>query len=698
MGVLHEDNNRKNNYMTLHRKKFETKLFGDPISFEVSELAGQTNAAVIGRHGETVVLATVVMGKQNREGDFFPLTVDYEERYYAAGKILGSRFVRREGRPSDDATLSARLIDRTIRPLFDHRLRREVQVVVTILSYDGKHNPNTIALLSASTALAISDVPWGGPVAGVELNNVEEDEKRPYHAFFAGQEDFINMIELEGNEVDEEEVKILFDTAHKEVQRLVEFQNGIVKEIGKSKQEIIFTEPDPKTVEKVRNFITPRLAKAMKEKTLNELKTELEEHLEEDEEFAEKKPEIDPILEREIDLFVHHEVLENEVRPDGRKLDEVRSLYGEVGLFELTHGSGLFIRGTTQVLAVTTLASSSGEQLTETMEGTSRKRFMLHYNFPNFSVGETGRSRGPGRREIGHGTLALKALKAVIPSKEEFPYTIRLVAETLSSNGSSSQASTCAGSLSLMDAGVPIKKHVAGIAMGLMLDEKGKKYKILTDIQGPEDHYGDMDFKVAGTDEGVTAIQMDVKISGITSEILEQALAQAKQARLQILDSMNKVIAKPRESVSKYAPKIMVLKIPQDKIGEVIGPGGRNINGIIAASDDKVTIDIDEDGTVYVAGVDMELVERAYEAVKSTVREYAVGEIVTGRIIKILDFGAILDLGGGRDGMIHVSELKEGYVKSVEDVVHMGDTVTAKIVRADPDGRIGLSLKAVEKK
>ncbi|KKT90336.1 MAG: Polyribonucleotide nucleotidyltransferase, partial [Candidatus Jorgensenbacteria bacterium GW2011_GWA2_45_13] len=437
---------------------------------------------------------------------------------------------------------------------------------------------------------------------------------------------------------------------------------------------------------------------AMKEKTLNELKTELEEHLEEDEEFAEKKPEIDPILEREIDLFVHHEVLENEVRPDGRKLDEVRSLYGEVGLFELTHGSGLFIRGTTQVLVVTTLASSSGEQLTETMEGTSRKRFMLHYNFPNFSVGETGRSRGPGRREIGHGTLALKALKAVIPSKEEFPYTIRLVAETLSSNGSSSQASTCAGSLSLMDAGVPIKKHVAGIAMGLMLDEKGKKYKILTDIQGPEDHYGDMDFKVAGTDEGVTAIQMDVKISGITSEILEQALAQAKQARLQILDSMNKVIAKPRESVSKYAPKIMVLKIPQDKIGEVIGPGGRNINGIIAASDDKVTIDIDEDGTVYVAGVDMELVERAYEAVKSTVREYAVGEIVTGRIIKILDFGAILDLGGGRDGMIHVSELKEGYVKSVEDVVHMGDTVTAKIVRADPDGRIGLSLKAVEKK
>ena len=684
--------------MTLHRKKFETKLFGDPISFEVSELAGQANAAVIGRHGETVVLATVVMGKQNREGDFFPLTVDYEERYYAAGKILGSRFVRREGRPSDDATLSARLIDRTIRPLFDHRLRREVQVVVTILSYDEKHNPNTIALLSASTALAISDVPWGGPVAGVELNNVEEDGKRPCHAFFAGQENFINMIEFEGNEVGEEEVKILFDTAHKEVQRLVEFQNGIVKEIGKPKQEIIFTEPDPKIVEKVRNFITPRLAKAMKEKTLNELKTELEEHLKEDEEFAEKKPEIDPILEREIDLFVHHEVLENEVRPDGRKLDEVRSLYGEVGLFELTHGSGLFIRGTTQVLVVTTLASSSGEQLTETMEGTSRKRFMLHYNFPNFSVGETGRSRGPGRREIGHGTLALKALKAVIPSKEEFPYTIRLVAETLSSNGSSSQASTCAGSLSLMDAGVPIKKHVAGIAMGLMLDEKGKKYKILTDIQGPEDHYGDMDFKVAGTDEGVTAIQMDVKISGITSEILEQALTQAKQARLQILDSMNKVIAKPRESVSKYAPKIMVLKIPQDKIGEVIGPGGRTINGIIAASDDKVTIDIDEDGTVYVAGVDMELVERAYEAVKATVREYAVGEIVTGRIIKILDFGAILDLGGGRDGMIHVSELKEGYVKSVEDVVHIGDTVTAKIVRADPDGRIGLSLKAVEKK
>lgn len=684
--------------MELHRKKFSTELYGETISLEVSELANQANAAVIGRHGNTVVLATAVMGKENRDGDFFPLTVDYEERFYAAGKIIGSRFVRREGRPSDDATLSARLVDRTIRPLFDHRLRREVQVVITILSYDEKHDPETIALLSASVALSISDIPWGGPVAGVELNRSEEDGKSPYHAFFAGQEDFINMIEFEGKEADEKEVQSLFENAHKEIRKLVEFQKNIAKEIGKPKQEIEFEEPDQKFVEEIKNFIAPRLAKAMQEKTLEELKKDLFAHLEQNEEFAGKKGEAATVFENEVDRFVHHEALEKDLRPDGRKLDEIRPLYGEVALLELTHGSGLFIRGNTQVLAVTTLGSSSAEQLVETMEGMSHKRFMLHYNFPNFSVGETGRSRGPGRREIGHGTLALKALKAVIPSKEEFPYTIRIVAETLSSNGSSSQASTCAGSLSLMDAGVPIKKHVAGIAIGLMLDEKGKKYKVLTDIQGPEDHYGDMDLKIAGTSDGITAMQMDVKILGITAEIFAQALSQARKARLQIIDVMNGVIEKPRESVSQYAPKIMVLKIPQDKIGEVIGPGGRNINGIIAASDDKVTIDIDEDGTVYVAGVEMELVERAFNAVKATVREYNIGELVTGKIIKILDFGAILDLGGGRDGMIHVSELKEGYVKNVEEVVHLGDVVTAKIIRADPDGRIGLSLKAIEKK
>lgn len=682
----------------LHRKKFTTELNGEPISLEVSELAGQANAAVIGRHGETVVLATVVMGKENRDGDFFPLTVDYEERFYAAGKIIGSRFVRREGRPSDDATLSARLIDRTIRPLFDQRLRREVQVVVTILSYDEKHDPDMIALLSTSAALAISDIPWGGPVAGVEFNRAEENGDAPYHAFFAGQEEFINMIEFEGKETGEKEVKELFENAHAEVRRLVAFQKNIVREIGKLKQEITLPEHDPALVEAVRAYIAPRLKEAVKEKKHDKLKSDLITHIGTQEAFAEKKREAAAIFEDEIDRFVHREVLERDARPDGRKLDEVRPLYGEVGLFELTHGSGLFIRGNTQVLAVTTLASSSAEQLVETMEATTRRRFMLHYNFPSFSVGETGHSRGPGRREIGHGTLAWKALKSVIPPKEEFPYTIRIVAETLSSNGSSSQASVCAGSLSLMDAGVPIRKHVAGVAMGLMLDEKGRNYKILTDIQGPEDHYGDMDLKIAGTDEGITAIQMDVKILGITVEIFERALAQAKQARLQILDVMNGVIAAPRENVSKYAPKIMVVKIPQDKIGEVIGPGGRTINGIIAASGGKVTIDIDEDGTVYVAGIDTELVRRAAGDVRAIVREYSVGETVTGPVVKILDFGAIVDLGGGRDGMIHISELKEGFVKSVEDVVHLGDVVTAKIIRADADGRIALSLKALGKK
>ena len=679
--------------MELNRKIFKTELDGEEISIEVSELAGQTNASVIGKHGNTVVLATVVMGSEDRPGDFFPLTVDYEERFYAAGKIIGSRFVRREGRPSDEATLSARLIDRAIRPLFDHRLRRETHVVVTVLSYDELHDPDIIGLLSVSAALHISDIPWNGPVAGAKSIKKDEDGGLISKAFFAGPEKCVNMIELEGDELSESDAASIFRELFAKIPALVSFQNEIRKSIGKQKVNVIPEDNEDILRTKIKKIIDPEILKAFQEKRGEELKKKVMEGVVADENLKNKADKALAIFEEEVDAFIHREILEFGRRVDGRKFNEIRPLHSEVGLFSITHGSGLFIRGGTQVLAITTLGPSSAEQLVERMETTGKKRSMLHYNFPGFAVGESGRSRGPGRREIGHGALAAKALTAMIPKKEDFPYTIRVVAETLSSNGSSSMASTCAACLSLMDAGVPIRKHVAGIAIGLILDESGTNYKILTDIQGPEDHYGDMDFKVAGTEDGITAIQMDVKIKGITEPIFTEAIKQAKDARLEIIGVMKKALPAARKNVSPYAPKIVKLMIPADKIGAVIGPGGKNINGIIAASMNKISIDIEEDGTVYVSGVDMELVERACKTITASVKEYKVGEIINGRVIKILDFGAIVDLGGGRDGMIHVSELKEGFVKKVEDVVNLGDEVVAKIVKADPDGRIGLSLK-----
>jgi len=673
----------------LKRKIYNTELFGQPLVLEISELAGKANAAVLGRYGETVVLATVVMGEREADTDYFPLTVDYEERFYAAGKIMGSRFVRREGRPSDEATLSARLVDRTIRPLFDERLRREVQVTITVLAYDEKNDPDIIALLATSVALSISDIPWNGPVAGVKLEN----------AFFAGPEDLINMIEFEGNEVLEKELVELFKTAQKEIKRLVDFQKPIIQELGKEKISIEAKEIDPEIKNLVEDFIKDKIEKAIKNKTLDDLKTSLFEYLQEYNQQGKNLAVVNQFFDELVDDYIHKQILEKEKRPDDRKLDEIRPLYAEVGLFKRTHGSALFIRGETQILAVTTLAPPSAEQLVETVEFSGHKRFLLHYNFPSFSAGEVGRSRTPGRREIGHGALAAKALNALIPPKDEFPYTIRVVAETLSSNGSTSMASVCAACLSLMDAGVPIKKHVAGISIGLALDQNDKTYKtykLLTDIQGPEDHHGDMDFKVAGTKEGVTAIQMDVKIRGINVDIFEKALERAKKARLEILDFMKSVLEAPRQHVSPYAPTIFSLTIPKEKIGELIGPGGRNINSIIAASLNQVTIDIEDDGKIYIAGLDAELVERAYKTIKESMREFQVGEIVEGKVVKLFDFGAVVDLGNGKDGMIHISELKNGYVKRIEDVVKIGDIVKAKIIRIDPDGRIGLSLKALD--
>jgi len=681
--------------MDLNRKKYAMEYEGAKLEIEVSALAHQANASVIGRHGDTVVLATVVMGDKEASLDYFPLTVDYEERFYAAGKILGSRFVRREGRPSDDAVLSGRVIDRTVRPLFDQRLRREVQLVVTVLAYDEAHAPDTISLLAASTALGISDIPWGGPVAGVRTEVKEAADGKTYLAFFAGTDEFVNMIEFEGREIAESVATKVFSDSHEKIKQLVSFQKNIIKEIGKKKADVMIPEPSPEVKELITRFLHGKLEEALVNRTIGALKDALIEYLRTTDKAEEAFRYAEHVFESETDAFVHAYALKEGKRVDGRKLDEVRDLYAEVKLLERTHGSGLFVRGDTQVLAVTTLASPAGEQLVENMEGTTKKRFMLHYNFPKYSTGEVGRSsRGPGRREIGHGALAAKAVAQVIPDKESFPYAIRVVAETLSSNGSSSQASICAASLSLMDAGVPITKPVAGIAIGLMTGENGE-YKILTDIQGPEDHYGDMDFKVAGTKDGIAAIQMDVKIGGITKDIFVNAVKAGEKARMRILDIITRTLPAPRTSLSPYAPLILTLDIDPSKIGLVIGPGGKTINGIIAECNEKVAIDIEEEGRVFVSGTDAALVRKAYEIVENLVREVKVGEVVEGPIVKILEFGAIVDLGGGKDGMIHVSELKEGFVKSVEDVVKLGDRVTAKVVRVE-EGRIGLSLKAMK--
>lgn len=680
--------------MNLEKKQFTTTLSGAPVTIEVSRLAGQANAAVIGRLGDTTVLVTVVMGKNDTQLDYFPLSVDYEERFYASGKILGSRFVRREGKPSDDAILSGRIIDRTIRPLFDQRLRREVQVTITVLTYDEIHDPEEIGLLTTSVALMISDIPWNGPVAGVRHETKENPNGKTFSSFFSGTKDFINMIEFSGKEIDKQTLKNVFEEAHKEIKNLVSFQENITKEIGKKKAEVMIPEPTEETKNIIRTFLRGKIEDALKMRGIEQLKNDLFEYLKTLENAGDALQYGEYIFETEVDTFVHELALNEGKRVDGRSFDQIRDLYAGVGILPRMHGTGLFIRGETQVLAVATLASPAQEQLIETMEATTKKRFMLHYNFPKFSTGEVGRSRGLGRREIGHGALAAKAVEQVIPPKEEFPYTIRIVAETLSSNGSSSMASTCAATLALMDAGVPIKKPVAGIAIGLMTGLNGN-YKILTDIQGPEDHYGDMDFKVTGTDEGITAVQMDVKIGGINPEIFIDALNAAEKARMQLLEVIKSAIKEPRKELSAYAPLIKIHKINPEKIGIVIGPGGKTINGIIEKCGGKISIDIDEDGTVYVSGTDHAGVLKGLDEVVSLTREYKIGDVVEGPIVRVLEFGAIVDLGGGQDGMIHVSELKDGFVKKVDDVVKVGDRVTAKVIRAE-EGKIGLSIKAMK--
>lgn len=698
--------------MDLKQQKFSMEYAGRTLSLEVSRLAEQANAAVLGSYGDSTVLATVVMGKKDKETSWFPLTVDYEERFYAVGKILGSRFVRREGKSSEEAVLSGRVIDRTIRPLFDQRMRRDVQVVVTILSYDEDDDLDFLALTSASTALAISDIPWAGPVAGIKIvrkngeliinpKNSQLTEGVEYQLFAAGPTGRINMIEAEGMEASEADALAGFELAQKEIDALIKFQNDIVAKIGKQKQAVPLAELDATLREKVSAFLAGKLEAAIyaptkmeHEASLAALSAGLATHLREEGVDEKLIKAAGDIMEEMINEIVHKNAIESGKRPDGRSVTEVRELHAQVGLLKRTHGSALFIRGNTQSLSVATIGTPGQEQTLETMSFSGKKRFMLHYNFPQYSVGETGPFRGAGRREIGHGALAEKAIKNMVPGKEQFPYAIRVVSEITSSNGSSSMATVCACTLALMDAGVPIKKPVAGIAMGLMTDEKDN-YKVLTDLQGAEDHYGDMDFKVAGTKDGITAIQLDVKIKGLTMPMIKQTLEQARAARLQILEVLTGALPEPRKEISPLAPLIMSIKIDPSQIGMVIGSGGKTINGIIEKTG-CLAIDIDDDGLVYVSGKDRATTMAAYNEVVAIVKEYQVGEFVEGPIVKILEFGAIVQLDANHDGMIHISELKDGFVKKVDEVVKVGDQVRAKVIKVDPSGKIGLSLKAAK--
>ncbi|MBI2635057.1 MAG: polyribonucleotide nucleotidyltransferase [Parcubacteria group bacterium] len=683
---------------------------GQTLKIEIGKLASQANGAVTAQLGDTVVLATCVMSKNQKIGvNYMPLTVDYEEKFYARGKILGSRFMRREGRPSDEAILNGRLIDRALRPLFDTSIRNEIQIVTTVLSVDDKNDPDIVAMIASSIALAISDIPWNGPIAAVRIGRADSkwilnpsfEERR------SGITDLvvsvspdlkINMIEAGGSEIKEEELLEGFKFAEETLKNIVEFIKKIAGDFNTPKATAVLEATDSELEEKANEFLNEdnALESALNEKkktqlwmNLDVLKEKLTAYINTIDESKVKMAE--NFFEKAVDKMVHKNILEKELRPDGRSLDELRDLSSEISFLPRTHGSGLFQRGETQVLSVLTLGAPSDELIIEGMVISTKKHFVHQYNFPPFSVGEIGRMGGPKRRDIGHGALAEKALQMMVPEKEEFPYAIRIVSEVLSSNGSSSMASTCASTLALMDAGVPLKKPVAGIAMGLMSDGKNV-HKILTDIQGPEDHYGDMDFKVAGTRDGVTALQMDVKIDGVDIETLEKALAQAKKARLQILDHMAKTIAEPKKELSPLAPRIITMQVHVDKIREVIGPGGKVINDIIAKT--GATVDIEDSGLIFITAENEESGLKAKQMVEDIVKEYKIGDIVTGKVIQILDFGAIVEIGRGKDGMIHISELAPRRVEKVTDIVNIGDEVTVKIKRVE-GGKISLSLKDV---
>lgn len=694
------------------KDSFEIKIGGgEPIIIKITDWAEQANGSCLVRRGETEVLVTAVMSAFEREGiDFFPLTVEYEEKFYAAGRIFGSRFIRREGRPTDEAVLTARMIDRAIRPLFPQDFRKEVQVVVTCLSWDGENDPDILGLIGASFALSVSDIPWAGPVGAVRISKTngnwifnptykeraESEMDLTLSAINKNDEILVNMIEMGANEILEKDVLGATKLAEPEIQKIIEQIEKIAKKIEQEK--FVPTPAVELDIEnEIREKLEDKLEKAINnapvgEKNLEEadiLKQELTIYMEKKYPEEGKAKQVHAFFEKEIERLITKNILEKEKRPDGRKPDEIRPLACEVGVLPRTHGSGVFHRGLTRVLAILTLGGPGDTQILEGMEIVGKKRFLHHYNFPPFSSGETAPMRGPKRREIGHGNLAEKALRPMIPDAEKFPYTIRIVSEVVSSNGSTSMAATCAATIALMDAGVPIKEPVAGISIGLAKDEKTGKYKILTDIQGPEDHYGDMDFKVAGTKNGITAMQMDVKIDGIDKKIMEETLAKAKDARLKILELIKKEIPEPRKNLSPFAPKIFSMTINPAKIGEVVGPKGSVINKIIEGC--GVEIDIEDTGLVFITGTDEKGVEKAVEWIKGIVKEVAVGEIYTGIVRKITDFGAFVDILPGQSGMVHISKFVPQRIERIKDVVKEGDKIPVKIIGIDEMGRINLS-------
>ena len=702
------------------KKEFKLNFLGRDLIVETGQLAKQTNGSVLVRYGDTVVLSVCVMGKTPVTQDFFPLQVLYQEKLYSVGKIPGG-FIKREGRPTDSATLAARLIDRPIRPMFDENLRNEIQVINTVLSVDQDNSPEMAAMFGSSLCLGISDIPFDGPIAGVMVGmdekgkfiinpTTDEAEKSKLALTVAGTHDAICMVEAGCKELPEKTMLEALMFAHENIKTLCEFQNEIISEIGKEKVVLEPATIDAEVEKAVREYATDDMLSAIqiKEKLekyakIDEVKANTIAHFEEvyaeDEDFASKMKDVAKVVGLIEGNEVRRLIIEKHIRPDGRKMDEIRPLEAEIDLLPRTHGSGLFQRGETQVLTTTTLGPLSDHQILDGLGIEDTKRFMLHYNFPNFCVGEIGRYGSPGRREIGHGALGERALAQVIPSEEEFPYTVRVVSEVLESNGSSSQATICAGCLSLMAAGVPIKAPVAGIAMGLI--SNGKKYTILTDIQGLEDHMGDMDFKVAGTKEGITALQMDIKIKGVTKAILKEALEEAKKARMKILDVMATAIESPRKELSKYAPKVESFMINPDKIKDVIGKGGEMITKIILESSnvksvndkDAVKVDIDDDGKVIIYHMDKEVIEKTKKMIENITKEVETGKIYNAKVVKVEDFGAFVELWPGCEGLVHVSQLDTKRVEKPSDVVSVGDEIIVKSLGYDNKGRLNLSRK-----
>lgn len=704
------------------KRTFEKEFYGKKIVVEIGELAKQANSACLVKYGDTVVLTAVVNDKEPTTGDFFPLMVLYQEKLYSVGKIPGG-FIKREGRPTEAATLAARLIDRPIRPLFKEGFKNEVQIINTVLSVDTAYSPELTALFGSSLALTISDLPFEGPVAGVVVGRIngkfvinptpEEQEQSDIYLTVAGTKDAINMVESSAKQVSEEDMLEALMFGHEAVKELILFEEEIEKEVGKEKKDYPLIKIDPEINSRVRDIITVRMVNAIKieeklarQEKIDELKEETRNTFKElynnlsEKELEEVIKQVNEVLEHIEYEEIRRLITDDKIRPDGRKTTEIRPLNSQVDILPRTHGSALFTRGQTQVLSVTTLGSINEYQILDGLSDEEGKRFMHHYNFPQFAVGETGRYGTPGRREIGHGALGEKALAQVIPSEEEFPYTIRVVSEVLESNGSSSQASICAGCMSLMAAGVPIKDMVAGIAMGLITNENGN-YTILTDIQGAEDHYGDMDFKVAGTKNGICALQMDIKIKGITKEILKEALEQAKVARLEVLENMQTAITEPRKELSKYAPKIKQMKIREDQIKAVIGRGGEVITKIIqdasnvVSVNDKnaVKIDIDDEGRILLYHQDIEVLNKAMKMIEDITREVEEGKIYTAKVVKIIEAGCFVEVWSGCEGFVHISKLAKDRVNKVEDVVKEGDEIVVKYIGTDNKGRLNFSRK-----